>query len=83
MYAIQFLVFIAYQQKWGSSQTAQLHKLKATVTVFIQELAYLIRTCGSNSGDSDQAAHVHGLIIGSVAHVRQLRLSTSLLRACE
>ena len=38
-----------------------------------------IRTCGSNSIDSDQAAHVHGLIIGSVVHVCQSRLSSPLL----
>ena len=31
-----------------------------------------MRMCWSNSEDSDQAAHVHALIIVSVAHVRAL-----------
>ena len=54
----------------------QLHQLKGTAPVLIVELVDLIRTCESNSGDSDQVANVHGLIIGSVAYVRQSRLST-------
>ena len=61
----------------ASSQTAQLRKLKRTHSCFHCgtsgfKILTTTRTCWSNSGDSDQAAHVHALIIASVAHVRAL-----------